>query len=199
MATTIVTAPTIEPVSVAEIKDFLRITDTGATDDSTVAAFITAARRYCEQVQNRAYIDQGLKLTLDAFPTESGIALPRSPVTTVASIVYYGVGNTAATMTAGNYFVDIASVPGRVNLAYGEAWPTTILRPINGVEIQYTAGFGSVASSVPAEVRQAIKLAVGHMYEHREASDLKPMSPEWVRGAFLGTDSLLWLDRVVPI
>jgi len=37
------------------------------------------------------------------------------------------------------------------------------------------------------------------MYEHREASDLKPMSPEWVRGAFLGTDSLLWLDRVVPI
>jgi len=199
MALTIVTEPALEPVTVADINDFLRITDTGAMSDSIIAVFITAARHYCEKVQNRSYIDQVWKLTVDGFPSGSNIGLPLGPVSTVASIVYYGTGNTANTMTAGNYYVDTASVPGRVSLAYGEIWPSTTLRPANGVEIQYTTGFGSVASSVPSEVRQAIKLAVGHMYEHREAGDVKPMSPEWIRGAFLGTDSLLWLDRVVPI
>ena len=199
MALTIVTQPTLEPVSVDDINEFLRLTGTSGSGDSIISGLITAARRYCEKVQNRSYIDQVWKLTIDGFPVGSNIKLPLGPVSTVASIVYYGTGNTANTMTASSYFVDTASEPGRVSLASGESWPSLALRPANGVEIQYTAGFGSVASSVPSELRQAIKLAVGHMYEHREAGDVKQMTPEWIRGAFLGTDSLLWLDRVVPI
>lgn len=199
MALTIVTAPASEPVSVDDINNFLRLTGTAASGDTLITGFIAAARRYCEGIQNRSYIDTVWKLTLDEFPSADYIDLRRPPASTVASIVYYGTGNTATTMTAGNYFVDTASSPGRVHLAYGESWPTATLRPINGVEVQYTAGYGSAATSVPDEVKQAIKLMVGQMWEHREGGDVKQVSPEWVRKSIGGIDALLGLDRVVPI
>lgn len=199
MALTIVTEPTVEPVSMADINDFLRLEGTAGENDSIIPALITAARRYCEGVQNRAYVDQVLRLTVDAFPSASYIKLPRAPASTVASIVYYGTGNTANTMTVSDYYVDTASEPGRVHLAYGESWPSDTLRPANGIEVQYTAGYGSAVTSVPGEVKHAIKLIVGHMWEHREGSDVKAMSPAWIRNSFMGVDSLLWLDRVVPI
>lgn len=194
MPLTIVTEPATEPVTVADINSFLRLTGTGASGDTIISGLISAARRYCEQIQNRAYIDQTLRLTIDGFPGRDYIDLPRAPVSTVASIVYYGTGNTAATMTAANYFVDTASSPGRVHLAYGESWPSTTLRPANGVVIQYTAGYGSAATSVPAEVKQAIKLIVGHFWEHREETDIKELHE-----IPMGAESLLSLDRVVPI
>ena len=199
MALTIVTEPALEPVSVAELNDFLRLTGTAGSSDTILSALTTAARIYCEGVQNHAYIDQVLKLTSDRFPGRKYIELPKGPITSVASIIYYGTGNTANTMTASNYYVDTVSSPARAYLAYGEIWPSLILRPANGVEVQYTAGYGSAATSVPENVRHAIKLIVGHMYEHREATDVRQMSPEWVRNSFMGADALLWLDRVVPI
>lgn len=197
MSLTIVTEPAAEPVSVADINDFLRLTGTGASSDTVIAGLITAARRYCEQVQGRAYIDQTLRLTLDGFPGRDYIELPRSPVSTVASVTYYSTGNTAATMTAANYFVDTASTPARVHLAYGEVWPSETLRPANGVVVQYTAGYGSAATSVPQEVKQAIKLLVGHFWENREATTFT--GTVQARELPLGVESLLWLERVVSI
>ena len=199
MALTIVTEPALEPVSVAELNDFLRLTGTAGSSDTILTALTVAARRYCEGVQNHAYIDQVLLLTSDGFPGGSYIELPMGPITSVASVVYYSTANSANTMTAANYYVDTVSSPARLHLAYGEIWPSLTLRPANAVEVQYTAGYGSAAASVPEEARHAIKLIVGHMYEHREGSDVKQMSPEWIKNSFVGVDSLLWLDRVVPI
>lgn len=51
--------------------------------------------------------------------------------------------------------------------AYGTSWPST--RPQReAVQVVYVAGYGA-ASDVPANVRQAILLQVGHMYANREA------------------------------
>jgi uncharacterized phiE125 gp8 family phage protein len=46
---------------------------------------------------------------------------------------------------------------------------------LSAVEIQYVAGYGSAATSVPEGIRQAILLAVGHWYENREQSTAKAM------------------------
>jgi uncharacterized phiE125 gp8 family phage protein len=194
-ALTIVTGPTLEPVTLAEIEDHLRISETSTGEEDTLLeGWITAARRYCEMVQNRAYLHQTWALVLDDFPRADWIDLPRSPLVSVTHLKYYGTGGTATTMTAANYIVDTYNEPGRLYLAYGEIWPTETLRPANGVEVQFLCGYGSVASAVPAEVKQAIKLIVGHMYERREATDIKE-----VIQVPLGADDLLWLNRVVPV
>lgn len=197
MALTIVTAPAIEPLNLVDIEEHLRLSETSTgSEDAVLLTFLTAARRYCELVQGRAYLEQTWKLVLDGFPRGDFIKIPRPPLMSVTHVKSYGVGNTAITMTAGNYFVDTDSKPGRVHLAYGEIWPTTILRPASGVEVQFVAGYGSAQSAVPTEVKQAIKLVIGHMYEHREGSDVRQMSPDWIKKSFMGVDAILGLDKV---
>jgi len=194
MALTIVTGPATEPVIVADINNHLRLTGTAGSGDTIISDFITSARRHCEQFQNRAYIEQTWNLILDRFPGEKYIEIPRPPLLSVSHVKYYGTGGTANTMTTSAYYADTDSEPGRVHLEYNEIWPTETLRPANGVEVQFIAGYGSAAASVPSEIKQSIMLLVGHMWEHRENSDIK----EVIETAD-GAHSLLWLERIVPV
>lgn len=194
MALTIVTEPSAEPVSTGDINDFLRLTGTAGSGDSIISGLITAARRYCERFQNRAYIEQTFNLVLDEFPDGDYIELPRPPLIAVSSVTYYSTGGTSNTMSTSLYYVDTKGQPGRVHLEYGEAWPSETLRPANGVVVEYTAGYGSAAASVPAEIKEAIKLVVGHLWERREATDIKE-----VYEVPLGVHGLLWSERVVPV
>jgi len=195
MALTLVTKPTIEPVTLEEAEDHLRLSETSTgVEDTIILGYITTARRHCERFQNRAFIHQTWNLVFDTFPDEKYITVPLPPLVSVTHVKYYGTGGTANTMTASSYIVDTDSEPGRLYLAYGECWPSTTLRPANGVEIQYVCGYGSAASSVPTEVKTAIKLLVGHLYEHREATDIKQV----IETAF-GASALLWPERIVPI
>ena len=200
MALTIVTKPTTEPLTLEDIEEHLRLSETSTgSEDDLLLVFLTVARRYCELEQGYAYLEQTWNLVLDDFPRAAVIKIPRPPLMSVTHVKSYGIGGTAATMTAGRYYVDTDSKPGRVHLGYGESWPSTILRPANGVEVQFVAGFGSAQSAVPTEVKQAIKLIIGHMYEHREGSDVKQMSPEWIKKSFMGVDAILGLDRIWQI
>jgi len=195
MALTIVTEPTVEPVDLEEVEDHLRLSDTSTgEEDVVIQSYIKAARRYCERIQNRAYLHQTWDLILDGWPDGNYIEIPRPPLVSVTHVKYYETDETENTMSTGLYYVDTDSEPGRVHLQYGETWPTETLRPANGVAVRFVAGYGSVSSLVPAEIKQALKLLVGHMYERREATDIKEVL-EITPGAM----DLLWLDRIVPV
>lgn len=179
MTLRLITAPATEPVSSAEAKLHLKVD--GSTDDTLIAALISAARLLCEAFQGRGYITQTWELTLDAFP-ESPFELPVAPLATVTSIKYKDSAGTETTMDSGDYVLDISAEPGRVALADGVSWPSVDLYPVGGVKIRYTVG----AASAPANVKQAILLTVGSWYEDRQAgSDLSPAAK-----------ALLTVDRV---
>lgn len=192
MALTLVTAPEVEPITDAEIREHLHI-DSG-DGSALVNTYINAAVDYCEKFQNRVYIEQIWYLTLDDFPRYDVIPIPLPPLMSVSSVTYYGTGGTSNTMTTTSYIVDTASSPGRLSLAYGESWPSIDMRPVNGVVVKFTAGYGSAATSVPAFVKQAIKLLVGHWYEHREDTDIKLL-----QNIPAGVESLLTYERIWPI
>ncbi len=192
MALTIVTTPTIEPVTLTEARQHLRID--ALDEDDLILSFIEAATDYCEDMQNRAYMDQIWNLTLDGFPFGNVIRIPLPPLQAVSSLIYYGTGGTANTMTASSYYVDTANEPGSISLVYGEVWPNETLRPMNGVVIKFTCGYGSVATAVPEMPKQAIKLMVGHMFEHRENAEIKKLEkiPD-------GVFDLLAFERMWPV
>ncbi len=48
----------------------------------------------------------------------------------------------------------------------------------NGIEIDFTAGYGATPSHVPAPIRQALLLLVAHWYERRDPIEVG--SPETV-------------------
>jgi len=158
--------PDTEPVTTAEAKNYCRV-DTGITEDDTlIGVLVTAARQLVELYTGRSLVTQTWELALDNFPAGSSVELPRGPVQSVTSIKTYDDEDNESTFASGNYLVDTSL--GRVSLNHDAVWPTD-LRSTASVLITYVAGYGDAASDVPAALRQAILMLVGHWYENREA------------------------------
>lgn len=182
----VTTAPTTEPVSLIEAKLHLRVVDNSS--DTLITSLIKVAREWCEGFQNRAFIQQTITAKLDEF--SDTIELPMPPLISVTSIKYYDTAGNQQTLSTSYYNVDTTSEPGLVTLAYNQSWPT--VRSVHHtIEIIYKAGYGDAASAVPERVKQAIKLLVGHLYEHRET-----VSELTLKEVPLAAKSLLSIDRV---
>lgn len=141
MALSVVTAPTEEPITLAEAKAQLRVTH--AHEDALITDLITAAREIIEQRTWRQLITATLMLRLDRFPAGREIILPRPRLVSVASIQYLSSG-VWVTLDAGRYTVDPQSEPGRVSVD-SAGWPTAD-ETLNAVRIQFTAGYGAAAA-----------------------------------------------------
>lgn len=184
------TPPAVEPVSLAELKLFLRIDH--SDDDELIQSLITAARQYCELVQNRSYITQTWQFYLDDWPTQGYIELPRPPLQAAdISVKYTSAAGTEYTFAAENYHVDVSFV-GKIVLAYGKTWPTISLKTSLPICIEYKAGYGDAATTVPETVKQAIKMLAGHWYENRETTLTGSTSKE----IEFAVSALLQLERV---
>lgn len=190
MALTVVTAPAVEPVSLAEGKLHLRVDI--STDDDLITAMIQAAREVVEGISRRALITQVWKLILDEFPEEDEIVIPLPPLQSVTSITYKDRDGNESTFSSGDYIVNTDTEPGKVVLAYGSSWPSTTLYPTGAITVQFTAGFGDASTDVPEKYRQAMMLLLGHFYENREAIATTGAVPKEVP---FGVEALLWLDR----
>lgn len=162
----------------------------GGAEDDKILALTIAARKLCEQWQNRAYITQTIKQTLDCFPAV--IEPPRPRLITVSTLKYIDTGGTQRTLTEDTDFTkDIQSEPGRIYPVFGVIWPVPqVVR--NAVEVVYTAGYGSTRASTPETAKQAMLLLLAHWFEHREEVDLLSTPKMMVQAAA----SLLAIDRV---
>ncbi|MBI3440665.1 MAG: phage head-tail connector protein [Proteobacteria bacterium] len=185
------TPPATEPLTLSEMKLFLRV-DHG-NDDTLVTGLISTARQLCENATGRSLITRSYSLYLDEWPRQSRMSpsslfrtgwwdgmregadiflnsgfltLPQPPLLSVTRINVYAADNSAAEFASSNYFVDTAGVPGRIVLTLGAAAPVPG-RAANGIEIQFTAGYGAAATDVPALLRQGMRQMIAHLYEHR--------------------------------
>ncbi len=189
-ALTVVQPPAAEPVSLAEAKAHLRVDDD--SQDAYIAALITAAREWCEQFQGRAYITQKLRLHLETWPSGRRILLPRPPLVSVESVSYRNDEGQTIVFDPSAYRVDTASEPGAIVLAPDRYWPGEMLDEGMPITIDFTAGYGADATSVPQRVRQAVLLYVGFLFENRGDSLGQVGLPKAVRDAI---EALLWPDR----
>ena len=178
-----VTAPTVEPLTIAAAKLQVRLETTA--DDPLVLDAIRAAREYCESFADISAATTTWRLTLDAFPIGgewtwgvqganpdtpwSGygaaglIRVPRPPLQSVTTIKYVDLNGTLQTLASTEYRVDADSMPARITPEYGKIWPVT--RPVIGaVQVNYVAGY----TTVPEKVLQAIRLLFAAYYERRE-------------------------------
>jgi uncharacterized phiE125 gp8 family phage protein len=162
----VITPPVLEPVTLTEVKAQCRID--GTAEDTYLGTLITAAREYCEAIDWRAYLTQTIELWLEAWPHDDEIELPRPPLQSVTSVEYYDVNDAKYTLSPLDYYVDTIRVPGAVHLKYLKTWPVTQLRDYNAICVTYKAG-ATAAANVPAVIKQAMLLLIGHWYENREA------------------------------
>jgi uncharacterized phiE125 gp8 family phage protein len=194
----LVTAPSVEPVSLAEAKLHLRVETSMTDDDTLIQALIVSARTLGEQITRRAFITQQWKLVLDQFP---------APGQNIGSANWYGPqwGNSPGPLTVlrsdgrtgFEIFLDHAPLASVDSIGYTDtdgvlqtlspslykvdsvsepcrvvpAYGTTwpgTRNEINSVTVTYTCGYGATAASVPEPIKSWIKLRIGAMYENRE-------------------------------
>lgn len=167
------TAPAVEPVTLAEAKAHLRV-DT-SDDDTYIGTLITAAREWCEQYLDRTLVHTQWVMRFDKFP-DSGIEpveLPRPPMVmsgtaTAVTVTFTQEAGPTSTYSTAEYRVDRNATPGAILPIYGSTW-TPHRQDDNAISVTWWGGYGASGTSVPAAIRHAILMLVGHWYESRQA------------------------------
>lgn len=161
MSLELIAPPAAEPVALAEMKAHLKIEH--SDEDALIAGFAAAARRAVEARGGLALIAQGWRLTLGR-PPQGAIALPRSPVFALDGVFLLAKGGAAEPVDPTLYDYEIGP-RGRLVLS-GVSWPA---RLVGAVRVDFTAGWAG-ASSVPEELKLAVKMLAAHFYENREGA-----------------------------
>lgn len=180
MIVTTLAAPAAEPLGLAEAKEYLRIGGDG--EDGLVQSLIAGARARIEQLAGVAMIARTLRVTMDWWPRgaieKRTVVMPVRPADELVAVrVFNGAG-------------DAQTVTDRFTLARGRSarlvwtsgsfpWPG---QRYNGIEIDYSAGFGDEPDDVAEALRLAVKRLVAHAYHARDPETLRGPLPEDVAG-----------------
>ena len=171
MGLSLVTAPTVEPIGLQEAKVHLRID--GSDSDTYINTLIVAARKHVENVTRRRLVQQTWDYTLAEFPT-GDICLPIQPVSSITSVNYV---NGSGVTTPFTDFTLINDGPrSRVVRNFNISWPSTRVHG-NAVTVRFVCGYDPTTDSpqdltgnIPRDIRAAMKLIIGDLYENRESS-----------------------------
>lgn len=169
---TLVTAPAADALSLEAAREHLGLTGITEHDDN-IAGFIADALAQIEGPDGigLCLIDQTWRLSLDAWP--GCIVLPLGPVSAVSHIKYRDPDGVEQTLAADQYVYDLDSRPLRIWPAEGVSWPSLKVMP-GAVKVTFVAGYGATAAAVPGDLIGALKLIVGHRFEHRGDDGMPP-------------------------
>jgi uncharacterized phiE125 gp8 family phage protein len=154
--------PAIEPVSVADLRLFGRISSD--VTDATLTPLIVSARKQAEKLQNRAFVTQTWDLVFDSFPT-CPIRIPMPPLISLVSVTITSITGAVTTMTLTDFVVDSSGGCGQISLKYNKYWPSVITERA-GVVIRFTCGYGAAAANVPDDLQKAVAVGALWLYDH---------------------------------
>jgi len=149
----VTTEPTVEPLTLASLKESLR--ETTCDFDEELTRLLKAGRKQVENDARIKIITQTVAVYCDRFPVGSIIQLRLPPVQSVTSIQYIDEDEVSQTLASSKYYVDTTTTPPRIWLDENEYWPDTDDQP-NAVTITYQAGYGDTAADAPVEAKLAI-------------------------------------------
>lgn len=178
--------PGQEPITLTEAKLQIRVNHT--LDDALINSEIQAAREEAERVLGRGLLTQTWECALDRWFDE--IPLPyAAPLQSITSVRYYAEDGALTTLPPTVYEVDVTSLPGRLWLAAGQAWPTLHGdRLAARVVITYVVGWTS-PDLVPERIKTGVRMYVGYLYQNRDG--FEPLASD-ARDAAVAC----WSDRI---
>jgi uncharacterized phiE125 gp8 family phage protein len=155
-------APLHEPVSLAQAKRHLRVEQDD--DDTLIAAYVAAARSWCEGYAHRAFLYQ--KVTAYADDFAEVMELPLTPVLAVESLTY--VDDSGATQTVAPALYQVDTSTGRIVLDYNQTWPSC-RGYYHDVTVTYQAGYAQNYTCDTDDDGNSILVVPGHTYRANDA------------------------------
>lgn len=157
MTMQVLQAPAAEPVSVAELRAWLRLVQ--ATEDAQLQSCIRAARQLVEDETGRALVTRRVRETREGWLRDGRVRLGLAPATAIVAVraATDGVWRDAA-------------LPSSLDVDGGVA---TFAAPPSGapLSIDYDAGYGAPEATPPA-LRHAVLVAASALFNGRDGAEL---------------------------
>ena len=182
-------APAITPITLAEVKDQLRVEHTD--DDSILTRLIAVAVAYTDVTGalGHAMITQKWGQWIAANPP-SAVKLILGPSQAVTAVKYYDTDGTLQTATLTDFEVTGTEFATYIGPKTGFSWPVTDQRS-DAIRIEYTIGYGDSTTDVPETLRHAMMMLIAHWYDNRENELIGTIS----KNIPFGFDSLIGMHR----
>lgn len=161
MTYAVITPPSAEALTLAGVKAHLRIDH--AHEDDLLQSLIVVAREHLERMTGLVLVTQGQRLFLDRWPRDGVIEITRHPVQAVTEIRIYDQDGVESTVDLSGQVLDGNARPARL-LVRNRPAPA---QAMNGVEIDFTAGFGEAGTDVPDTLKRAMLTHIAEMHAFR--------------------------------
>lgn len=145
-----VSPPLAPAVSIDAARQALRRDDDAL--DLSIGIAVNALVAEAEQITRCAFVNRGMRVTLDRFADAIRLA---SPTYSVESVQFLDANGQVQTLDPVDYYVDKVTKPGYIVPASGKRWPSTFAR-VNAVTVDFTAGYGPTDATVPAEAKHYV-------------------------------------------
>lgn len=163
MTITELSPPAGEPLTLAEAKAHMRVEHNA--EDDLISALIRTVRQHLERDTGLVTMTRGYRVYLDDWPEDGVIRIARAPVRTIEAVTVHDDAGLPQEIDASGFVLDGAVLPARLILTRQPA-PS---RAVNGIEIDFTAGFGATGAEVPDGLKRAMLLHLGLLYDFRGA------------------------------
>ena len=161
MTYALIDPPQAEALTLAEAKAHLRLDQND--EDALLLSLIRTAREHLERETGLCLTSQTWRLYLDRWPRDGIIRIARSPVQVIHNVRVYGADGTAVDVSLEDQLLDGEARPARFWLKN----PPAAGRVVNGIEIDFTAGYGEAGTDVPDTLKRAMLMHVAHMFAFR--------------------------------
>jgi len=166
-----------EPVTLAQAKEYARID--GSSEDSLITSLITMARTHCESYIGKCIVLKTVTITSFTYPYQ--FQMPYGPLTNEANISKCVTLDQNGVETPLIYQVNAGLFPKLFIIGGAQSYKFKLI---------YSAGF----TTVPEDIKLAIKMMVNTLYERREDfSDLQAIpSPLGVKALLMPYKTYNW-------
>lgn len=145
--------PTCEPLTLAEVKEYLRIDHD--LEDNLLQNMIATVRASAEGFLKRSLITQKILLTYVQYVPKT-ITLPMGPVQSVEYIISYDTYDEGKILAKDYYTLRNDRILLRTEIISVET------------SIYYKAGYGDNPASIPGSIRQGMLTHINSLYEDRD-------------------------------
>jgi len=187
MSITDVTAPPIEPVTLAAAKEFLRIDHDH--EDALITELIKTARERVEFIARNSLITR--RRAYSSAKTCTGrFHINHSPVKFVHKLALIDGAGVETEIPKAEVYINTRAQPVSIEVRRRDLFSDYAADPA-AIVAEFDAGYGASPEDVPMQLRQAVLLLLAQHYEHRGAA-LKRTVPMLV-------DALLMPYRTVRL
>jgi uncharacterized phiE125 gp8 family phage protein len=149
-----------QPVTVEQALDHLRQPQDAI---GYVQALLAASAGLIGEKSGRVLGNETWDLSVAS--ASGDIVLPKSPVQSITSISYYDAAGAVQTASVADYHLFKDTDRATLRPKDGRTWPPLQVRD-DAMTIRFVAGY----TEVPAELRLAVLMMLGHLYENRSAA-----------------------------